>query len=323
MAAVRSLFRPGRVVRGAALISGHSIFDHHQNSWRFRDVLVPLVNYISRSTVHFLTCKEPDYQKSLWNMISSIMFDKNLEDGDIEPVPKLVQAIFQNCRGQVDSWVEPYIRITVERLGRAKTPYFKCLLIEVVADALYYNASLTLNILQKLNVATEVFSLWFQMMQQTEKNGVPSNFKRYAFLCFNLLGNVTKRYAVWALTSLFPLPADHLSGESLEHVLKYTLDLLVAYKDQVAEASKEEDKAALSTIGFRPIEDYENCDEFRSPIDDADPFVFFVDTVKALQAYDPLRFQNLMQTLDFHYQTLANGVAQHAEQRRVENSAAS
>lgn len=37
-----------------------------------------------------------------------------------------------------------------------------------------------------------------------------------------------------------------------------------------------------------------------------------------MQASDPLRIQNLTQTLDFHYQALANGVAQHAEQRRVE-----
>ena len=40
--------------------------------------------------------------------------------------------------------------------------------------------------------------------------------------------------------------------------------------------------------------------------------------VSAMQATDPLRFQNLMQTLDFRYQALANGVAQHADQRRVE-----
>lgn len=38
----------------------------------------------------------------------------------------------------------------------------------------------------------------------------------------------------------------------------------------------------------------------------------------ALQAADPLRFQDLTQTLDFRYQAIANGVAQHAEQRRVE-----
>lgn len=37
-----------------------------------------------------------------------------------------------------------------------------------------------------------------------------------------------------------------------------------------------------------------------------------------LQASDPIRFQNLTQALDLHYQALANGVAQHAEQRRVE-----
>lgn len=68
--------------------------------------------------------------------IMQIMGDKNLEDGDIEPAPKLIQVVFQNCRGQVDLWVEPYIRITVERLRRAEKPYLKCLLIEVVG--IYY-----------------------------------------------------------------------------------------------------------------------------------------------------------------------------------------
>ncbi|KAL0432978.1 UNVERIFIED_CONTAM: Importin beta-like SAD2 [Sesamum latifolium] len=198
----------------------------------FPNILVPLDNYISRSTAHFLTCKDPDYQQSLWNMISSVMGDKNLEDGDIEPAPKLIQVVFQNCRGQVDHWVEPYLRITVERLRRAEKPYLKCLLIEVVADALYYNASLTLNILQKLNVATEVFNLWFQMLQQTKKSGARANFKR----------EHDKKVCCLGLTSLLPLPADQLPGEALERVFKSALDLLVAYKDQVAEAAKEEEE---------------------------------------------------------------------------------
>jgi hypothetical protein len=159
------------------------------------DILVPLDNYISRGTAHFLTCKEPDYQQSLWNMISSVSFfsinnfleeekksqvllikkkkktkkpceiffvtlifclifhsvpplwlirsmrvvlimqimaDKNMEDNDIEPAPKLIQVVFQNCKGQVDQWVEPYLRITVERLRRAEKSYLKCLLMQVV-----------------------------------------------------------------------------------------------------------------------------------------------------------------------------------------------
>ncbi|KAL1557023.1 secondary alcohol dehydrogenase (SADH2) [Salvia divinorum] len=326
----------------------------------FPNILVPLDNYISRSTSHFLTCKEPDYQQSLWNMISSVMGDKNLEDGDIEPAPKLIQVLFQNCRGQVDHWVEPYLRITVERLHRTEKPYLKCLLMEVVADALYYNASFTLSILQKLNVATEVFNLWFQMLQQTKKSGALANFKR----------EHDKKVCSLGLTSLLPLPADQLPGEALECVFKSSLDLLVAYKDQVAEAAKEEEedgededddmnnfqtddeedgddsdkemgvdaedgdeaeslklqKLAARAKAFRSTEfddedsddDFSDDEELQSPIDDVDPFIFFVDTIKVLQASDPLRFQNISQTLDFHYQALANGVAQHAELRRVE-----
>ena len=60
------------------------------------------------------------------------MADKNMEDNDIEPAPKLIQVLFQNCKGQVDQWVEPYLRATVERLRRAEKSYLKCLLIQVV-----------------------------------------------------------------------------------------------------------------------------------------------------------------------------------------------
>ncbi|KAG7990879.1 hypothetical protein I3843_02G047400 [Carya illinoinensis] len=323
----------------------------------FPNILVPLGNYLSRGTAHFLTCKEPDYQQSLWTMISSIMGDKNVEDNDIEPAPKLIQVVFQNCKGQVDQWVEPYLRITVERLRRAEKSYLKCLLMQVIADALFYNSALALGILQKLGVATEIFNLWFQMLQEVKKSGVRVNFKR----------EHDKKVCCLGLTSLLALPAGHLPGEALGRIFRATLDLLVAYKDQIAAAKEEEveddddmdgfqtddeeddgdvsdkemgvdtedgDKAdsirlqklAEQAKAFRPYDeddddsddDYSDDEELQSPIDEVDPFVFFVDTVKSLQVSDPLRFQNLTQTLDFHYQALANGVAQHAEQMKAE-----
>jgi hypothetical protein len=67
------------------------------------------------------------------------MADKNLEDNDIEPAPKLIEVVFQNCKGQVDQWVEPYMRITVERLRRTEKSYLKCLLMQVVRN---YNGTL-------------------------------------------------------------------------------------------------------------------------------------------------------------------------------------
>ncbi|KAI4302714.1 hypothetical protein MLD38_038431 [Melastoma candidum] len=326
----------------------------------FSNILVPLDNYISRGTQHYLSCKDPDYQQSLWNMLSSVMSDKNLEDGDIESAPKLIEVVLQNCRGQVDHWVEPYLRITVERLRRAEKPYLKCLLMQVIANALYYNVGLTLSILQKLGVASEVFAVWFQMLQQAKKSGQMANFRR----------EHDKKVCCLGLTSLLALPADHLPEDALGRVFRATLDLLIKYKDQVAEAAKEEEaedddemdgfptdddeeeeeadgsdremgvngddgdeadsvkfqKLAAQARAFRQNEEeeeddddeYSDDEEMQSPIDDVDPFIFFVDMVKAMQASNPMRFQNLTQTLDFHYQALANAVAQHAEQRRAE-----
>ncbi|KAL2323807.1 hypothetical protein Fmac_022865 [Flemingia macrophylla] len=324
----------------------------------FPNILVPLDNYISRGTAHFLTCKEPDYQQSLWNMISSFMEDKNMEDNDIEPAPKLIEVVFLNCKGQVDQWIAPYLRITVERLHRAEKSRLKCLLMQVIADALYYNAALTLSILQKLGVAAEIFNLWFNMLQGLKKSGVRANFKR----------EHDKKVCCLGLTSLLALPADQLPGDALNRVFRVVLDLLVAYKDQVAEAAKEEEaeddddiddfqtddddediigsdkemgidaedgdeadssklrKLAEQTKTFRPNDedddgsddDFSDDEELHSPIDEVDPFIFFVDTMKVMQSSDPLRFQNLTQTLEFSYQALANGVAQHAEVRRGE-----
>lgn len=61
-----------------------------------------------------------------------LMTDKNVEDNDIEPAPKLIEVVFQNCKGQVDHWVEPYLTITVDRLRRTEKSYLKCLLMQVV-----------------------------------------------------------------------------------------------------------------------------------------------------------------------------------------------
>ncbi|GAB2226832.1 hypothetical protein Droror1_Dr00008623 [Drosera rotundifolia] len=324
----------------------------------FSNILVPLDNYISRGTARFLTCKDPDYQQSLWNMVSTIMADQNLEDGDIEPAPKLIEVLFQNCKGQVDHWVEPYLRISIERLRRTEKPYLKGLLVQVVANALYYNPTMALSILHKIGVATEIFGLWFQMLQQVKKSGVRANFRR----------EHDKKVCCLGLTSLLSLRNELLPAEAFGRVFRATLELLVAYKDQVAEAAKEEDAddndmdgfqtdqddgadgsdkemggeededgdeadssrlqklAAQQAKAFRPDddddddsdEDYSDDDELQSPIDEVDPFVFFVDTMKVLQVSDSLRFQNLTQMLEFNYQALANGVAEHAEQRRTE-----
>uniref|UniRef100_A0A1D1XYP0 Putative importin-7 n=1 Tax=Anthurium amnicola TaxID=1678845 RepID=A0A1D1XYP0_9ARAE len=217
----------------------------------FENILVPLDNYISRGTSHFLTCKDPDYQQNLWNALSAIMSDRNMEDGDIEPAPKLIEVVFQNCKGQVDQWVEPYLRITIDRLRRTEKLYLKCLLVQVIADVLYYNPSLSLVTLQKLGVATEVFNLWFQMLQQVKKNGKHVHFRR----------EHDKKVCCLGLTSLMVLSVDQLPGEALARVCKATLELLVLYKDQVAESQKKDDGNDDDMDGFQTDEEDDDDDD--------------------------------------------------------------
>ncbi|KAF3551054.1 hypothetical protein DY000_02001677 [Brassica cretica] len=190
----------------------------------FSNILVPMDNFISRGTAHFLTCKEPDYQQSLYNVLSTLMTDRNIEDSEIESAPKLIEVVFQNCKGHVDHWVEPYLRLTIDRLQRAETSYLKSLLVQVVANMLYYNPSLTFGVLHNTGLASIVFDLWFLMLQQKKKSGLPANFKR----------EHDKKVCCLGLTSLLALPGGQFPDEAMQRVFRATLDLLVAYKNQLA-----------------------------------------------------------------------------------------
>jgi hypothetical protein len=269
-----------------------------------------LQNYISKDTHNFLTFKELDCQQSLWNMISTIMGYKNLKDIDIEPAAKLLGTLFQNCRGQVDQWLEPYIRITVERLQRTERSSLKCLLLLVIGDALYYNAPLTLNILQNLGeVASEIFNLWLHMLLETQTNGRRANFKR----------EQEKKICCLGLTSLLPLPGDQLpDGKTLELLYKANLDLLVAYKDQVEENAEESvDGEVVDVNEFDEEPDFElggNYYRIDSPIDEVDPFILFEDTLKGMEAS---KVENLRVTLDSHFRSLADCLAEYTDKRRL------
>ncbi|XP_019174420.1 PREDICTED: eIF-2-alpha kinase activator GCN1-like [Ipomoea nil] len=78
----------------------------------------------------------------------------------------------------------------------------------LIVDALYYNPSFTLSILQKLGVATEIFNLWFHMLQQTKKSGARANSKR----------EHEKRVCCLGLTSLLSLPADQMPAAAFEGI---------------------------------------------------------------------------------------------------------
>nr|KAJ0215195.1 hypothetical protein LSAT_V11C300156100 [Lactuca sativa] len=82
----------------------------------------------------------------------------------------------------------------------------------------------------------------------------------------------------------------------------------------------------MGARSFRPADDDDDSDDdfsddedLQSPIDEVDTFVFFMDTATGLvlkKIIVNLEYR-LSQTLDFRYQALANGVAQHADQEEI------
>ncbi|OAY85072.1 Importin beta-like SAD2, partial [Ananas comosus] len=271
-----------------------------------------------------------------------IITDKNLNDDNIEPAPKLIAAVLQNCKGHVDHWIQPYLIVTIDRLHRTEKPYLKCLLVQVIANALYYNASLTLDTLHKLGVTTEIFNFWFELLQVDKILIHHSNCRAH-----------DKKVCCLGLTSLLGLLAEKLPQDAFKSVFIAILALLVSYKNQATEniaigslhtfscfnliflikaADDEDDRVDELDQEMRidvedgnrkengendeSDDDYCDDEDLQSPIDEVDPFIFFVETVQVIQASDPARFHNFMGSLDLHNRTLAVCIDQHAEERR-------
>lgn len=311
----------------------------------FENILGPLDNFIARGTEHFLTCKQPNYPENLFHIVAKLLNNEKYDDPDLEPAPKLLESVLQNCRGRVDEWVTPYIQLAVTRLRRTKKFYLKDLLVGVVANALYYNPSLALKALQEMNAVGEIFHIWLQMLYAAHKNGKAIHFKR----------EHDKKVCVLGLTSMLQVPGELLPGEvqvGLTQVVKAILKLLVEYKKQQELAAKreeeeedeefsddedwaededeeegEEGESTFSQLSKNASKwlseedddsdtDFTDEEEFQCPIDNVDPFIFFADTMQAISGRDVNQFQVLTGSLDFQHQAMAHSVAQHAEDRR-------
>ena len=102
----------------------------------------------------FVACKDPDYLQMTFHICTKVLGDRTIQEMDAIPAPKLIESIFQNCRGMVDQWLDPYISLAVQRMGlggkeedKPERMFFRDLLMQVVANSLYYNASLTIQVL--------------------------------------------------------------------------------------------------------------------------------------------------------------------------------
>jgi hypothetical protein len=89
------------------------------------NILAPLDNMISRGTDRFLSCKDPDYLASAFQMVQHSLKEEDFGERDVVCAPKLLSIILQCCRGRVDHYVAPFLQVVLVKLQGAKNRTLK------------------------------------------------------------------------------------------------------------------------------------------------------------------------------------------------------
>ena len=143
----------------------YSLFENYSMDV-VQELLVPFDNYISRGTQMFLT---GPYLDLVFTMYKKVLSDLNTMDRTCADVIKLWEVVVQNCKGRIDQYIEPSIEIALNRLNEAQKVPLKVLLIEVIANSMYYNPELLLRILENRNWTRPTFEVWFQLVPKFDR----------------------------------------------------------------------------------------------------------------------------------------------------------
>jgi len=173
-----------------------------------------------------------------------------------------------NCRGRIEPRVDAIlpeaIDIAVGRLlNSCKSSGLKILLLETIANTLYYNPLLTLRVLEAKGLVTPVFTLWFQTIpkfkQFYDKKLIILGLAAIFGVRYNNLPPVIQQGSKQILETLIKL-----LGQTEEDRKDKELNKLdeehshQAKKD--AESDDEEEYATDESLGFRDVPDEQDIE---------------------------------------------------------------
>ncbi|KAF9361062.1 hypothetical protein BGX26_006150 [Mortierella sp. AD094] len=156
------------------------------------EMLPSLENYLMYGKE--VVSSNENVQHSIYDIIETVMKSDRLGENDRVSACKLAESLLLNCRGHVDKYLAPILGLVFEYLvpkERIQTVEFRVQAIEVVMNALYYNPSVTLRLLEE-NGWTQLFlTVWFTNLDK---------FSRVH----------DKKLSIVALCSILSVPAEQL-----------------------------------------------------------------------------------------------------------------
>ncbi|KAH7915448.1 armadillo-type protein [Hygrophoropsis aurantiaca] len=128
----------------------------------FLDEMLPsLDNFVSYGTDVFKA--RPDYRQKAMDIYRTSMVSPQLGDNDRVNGCKLAESILLNLRGHVDDHLQDIIAIAIEHLDKGETSSFRLANLEILVNAVLYNASAALQLMEncKPGMARNFIERWF------------------------------------------------------------------------------------------------------------------------------------------------------------------
>ncbi|XP_076310776.1 importin-7 msk isoform X2 [Tachypleus tridentatus] len=130
----------------------------------FTDMMPALHNFVTVDTPAFIS--NHNHLLVIYDMCKTVLTGDACEDAECHAA-KLLEVVILQCKGQIDQCIPSFVELAVNRLLReVKTSELRTMCLQVVISALYYNPSLLIETLEKIQVPNTTSSVTAHFIQQ-------------------------------------------------------------------------------------------------------------------------------------------------------------
>jgi len=267
---------------------------------------------------------------------------------------KLMENIMQHMKGDVDGFIDVYLRLVMLRWEKAERSDTKVLLANMIANSLWYNPVLTIYHLKQQGAYEIAFSKWFEMIDTNREDGKMKYFLKQS----------DKKICVLGLGSLLALPDDQFPPENrpsqiLGAIMKILFNVQ-RQQDEAQDSSEDEDydpddesgdeeieedqddesavesnassayKKLLESetrkllMGYQGSDSDDYCesdmssDDDEAPIYVMDPFVAFCEMLEYLESTNSARLQSMLAEIDDQGRNTLHQMMEMGRQKKAE-----
>jgi hypothetical protein len=199
-----------------------------------QDMQTTLDNMISYGSAILLA--NESYMKALLDIIKTTMTGEDFSEHDRVYGCKLMESLLLNCRGHVDALLGNFIEYVMPTIVSSEEYSLSVIVhhLEVVINALYYNAPLALRHLEALNLTAAFFTLWFSKAEK---------FTRVH----------DKRLIIMSLSQLMAIPVEQLPPfvqQNYRFIMPLFLSAVQTLPKALEERKKLQEEDSLSDSEF-------------------------------------------------------------------------